>query len=80
MVCGKNLVQVSIFFSLSSARSRTGNSELKEPEWSRCQERGEVLREQEEEIQIQASAGGGKRIKERKEKHTENLSPKRLET
>lgn len=40
---------MNIFLRIFSARSITGTSELKEPEWSRCQGRGKALREQEEE-------------------------------
>lgn len=49
MACGKIWAQMNVFLRLFSARSRTGNSEQKEPEWSRCQGRGKVLGEKEEE-------------------------------
>ena len=49
MACGKIWAQVNIFLRLFSTRSRTGTSELKEPEWSRCQGRGKALGEKEEE-------------------------------
>lgn len=40
MACGKIWAQVNVFHGLFSDRSRTGTSEWKETEWSRCQGKG----------------------------------------